>query len=230
MTTRIIGILLFLAAAGVQAQDYLPLETGRFWSYVADDGVKEMKVVGERVTVFGTEVFPIEHPVSDANAGLENYWSKGPGGEVLLWGFFREGWGYLYQPPIAVVAPPLLVGRTWTATFDLYALPDTSFAGTYTIMFEVCEDPVLTLPAGEFATFGIGEAAPAPAGAIVAGYTLWGAVRGAKTASASKWYAADVGEVQYATDRLYRLESWTDEPIHAEPVAWGAVKALYRGD
>ncbi len=123
----IIACILTVTVVGpVAGQDYLPLETGDFWSYIADDGVKEMRIVGEQVPIFQGTPYGIEHTISANNQGLVNYWTSGSDGDVLLWGFFRDGWGRLYQPPISMVDAPLAVGNSWTTTVDIYSLPACS--------------------------------------------------------------------------------------------------------
>lgn len=100
--------LILLLVGPVAAEDYLPLETGNFWNYVAGDGATQMQVVGEPLPVFQGNPYPIVYSGSTDNEGLVNFWTSEPDGGVLLWGFFRQTWGRLYQPPIRMVAPPLV--------------------------------------------------------------------------------------------------------------------------
>lgn len=225
-------IVCFLACSIVGSaagQEYLPLETGNFWSYVADDGAKEMRVVGDQVPVFQGNPYGIEYTISPNNQGLVNYWTSGPDGDVLLWGFFREGWGYLYQPPILMVDAPLSVSKTWTTTTDMYTLPGTIFEQTADFAFMVREAPELTVPAGVFPTYGIGFPDPGAKTFLNGRYTLWGELRTDKDAGVDSWYSLDVGIVQDNLDRFYKLETYTDHPVAVVASTWGSVKALYRG-
>ena len=225
-------ILIIFLASPVTAEDYLPLETGNFWSYITESGAEETLVVGEPVPIFQDYPYPIEYTTGEGgNLGLINFWTSESDGGVLLWGFSRPTWGYLYQPPIRMVDAPLYVGKTWSTTVDMYDLPDTTFFQTATFTFEVFEDPELTLPAGTFPTFGIGDQEPGALSILDGRYTPWGEVTTRNDRGASVWYSLGVGLVQYdGFAGLWQLETWTDDPVGVEVSSWGAVKALYRGE
>ncbi len=186
-----------------------------------------MRVVGEQVPIFQGQ--PYEIVYGESQPGLINYWTSAPDGGVLLWGFSRPTWGILYQPPIRMVDAPLFVGKTWSESVDLYALPDTNFYMTMDFGFEVHEDPELTVPAGAFPTFGIGGPSGGTSTILDGRYTLTGEVVANKSPSANTWYSLGVGMVQDSLDYLYQLETYTDHPVAVEVSSWGAVKALYRG-
>ncbi len=226
----ILACILAVSIVGPAAgQDYLPLETGNFWSYVTDAGFKEMRVVVDQVPVFQGTPYKIEYTISSDNQGLVNYWTSGPDGDVLLWGFFRDGWGRLYQPPISMVDAPLAVGKSWTTTIDFYSLPDTIFMETLDMTYIVQEAPELTVPAGVFPTYGIGSPEPVATTLSAGRYTPWGELVTDKDAGRLSWYSLDVGIVQDDLGRFYKLETYTDHPVAVEVSSWGAVKALYRG-
>lgn len=225
----IILCALLLIVYPAAAEDFLPLETGNFWSYVGDFGAEEMKVVSEQVPIFQGHPYPIEYVTSPGDQGLINYWTSEPDGGVLLWGFFRHTWGYLYQPPLRVLDAPLYVGKTWTVTYDLYSLPDTVFIQTSDITFVVQEDPVLTVPAGEFPTFGIVDNFYGINAALENRCTLSGQSRSQNLRTVYEWYSQGVGVVQTDHTQLLQLETYTDHPVATEVSSWGAVKALYRG-
>jgi hypothetical protein len=230
MKPIILCILILLTAGPVTAEDYQPLATGNFWSYVAESGVEETRVVGEPVPIFQDNPYPLEYTIGDPdNQGLINFWTSESDGGVLLWGFERQTWGILYQPPIRMVDAPLYVGKTWTVTADLYSLPDTVFYQTMEFSFMVHEDPELTVPAGEFPTFGIGDQAPATLALLGGRYNLMGEITTNKDSFVNRWYSLGVGLVQEHLDEIYQLETWTDDPVGVEASSWGAVKALYRG-
>ena len=221
-------ILVFSITGPAAGQDYLPLETGNFWSYVTGGGGEEMRVVGGQVPIFQGTPYGIEYPISDENQGLVNYWTSEPDGDVLLWGFFRDGWGRLYQPPITMVDAPLAVGESWTTTVDIYSLPDTIFMETMDMTYIVQEDPELTVPAGVFPTYGIGTLIPVSTTLSTGRYTLWGEVMMDKDVGRLTWYSLDVGIVQQDFGPIYKLETYTDHPVGVVVSTWGAVKALYR--
>ncbi len=230
MRLFLICYLVLSLVAPVVGQDYLPLETGNFWSYVADGGVEETRVVGDKVPVFHGFPYGIEHPVSPNNQGLVNYWTAGPDGDVLLWGFYRNGWGYLYQPPIVLADAPLSLGKSWTSVVEIYSLPDTNFVQVATFNLVVHEAPELTVPAGVFSTYGIGDPDPGVKSLIDDRFTLWGTLNTNKVATVSLWYSLGVGVVQDQTDRLYKLKDYTDRPVDVEVSSWGELKVLFRGN
>lgn len=231
MKTIIACVLTLILTVPAAADDYLPLATGNFWSYSVEDGTVEMRVVDEQVTIFDTPTFPIVYTESSENEGLINFWTADEDGGVLLWGFWRDTWGMVYDPPIRVVDAPLYVGKTWTNTVDLYALPDTSFYMTGEFTYSVVEDPELNVPAGLFPTFGIGDPDPDPAASsfLDGRYTLSGELRNSGNRGAYHWYSLNVGVVQEIIGNLRQLRTYTDHPVAVESSSWGAVKALYRG-
>ena len=230
MKTAIALILTVTLAGAAVAQDYLPLDPGNFWSYRNDAGLEELRIVVDQVPIFDGNPYAVVYTVSPQNQGLVNYWSTEPDGDVMLWGFYRGSWGYLYDPPIRMLDAPLNVGKSWATDTQVYILPDTIPDQLFVAEFTAYENPVLTVPAGEFPTFGIGPADPAAKAAIRGRYTLWGTVITDKETNANSWYSLGVGEVQYDTGRVYRLETYTDHPVSVETATWGAVKALYRGN
>jgi hypothetical protein len=229
MKPIILCVLILILVGPASGEDYQPLETGNFWSYVAEGGAEEMRVVVEPVPIFNGNPYPLEYTISSSNPGLINFWTSESDGGVLLWGFFRHTWGYLYQPPIRVVDAPLFVGKTWTSTVDLYALPDTTFFRTASFTYEVLENPELTVPAGIFDTFGISMTSNDMNAIFEGSFTPWGESRTSNSRDVDRWYSLDVGVVQDNLDHLYQLETYTDHPVAIEASSWGAVKALYRG-
>jgi hypothetical protein len=137
----------------------------------------------------------------------------------------------LYQPPIQEVDAPLYVGKTWSTTVDIFALPDTTFYMTMEFTYTVHEDPELTVPAGVFPTFGIGIPDPDPgAKTFLDGrFTLRGEAKSDMRYEVPRWYSLGVGIVQEYLGSLYQLRTYTDHPVAVENSSWGSVKALYRG-
>ena len=214
MKFLILFVLVVMLSAPVTAQDYQPLAPGNFWSYRLDDGSQELRVVGEMVPMFGTMVYPIAYQISNANPTLVNYWSTGPDGDLLLWGWSRGPFGYLYQPPITAVDSPLSLGKTWTnSDVQLYALPDTLPHLVMDFDYQVLENTLLTVPAGAFDSFGVGDPPPPKSILFDGRFNLLGEAVGLKTGEDVRWYAADVGVVEEYMDAVYQLETYTDHPI-----------------
>ena len=227
----VIALMISLTMAGTAiAEEFLPLEPGNFWSYRDAAGLEELQVVTGQVPIFDANPFAIEYTDSPENQGLINYWSTEPDGDILLWGFFVDGWGYVYQPPIRMLDAPLNIGKSWSTTTLFHTLPDTLPYQTFEAAFTAYEEPVLTVPAGEFTCWGIGPSDPATKAAHQGRYTLWGTVVSDKNAGPDTWYSPGVGVVQYGVGSLLKLETYTDHPVGVQISSWGAVKALYRGD
>ena len=228
MKPMILCTLIILLAGPAYAEDYLPLETGNFWSYVSDEGLYDMRVVLDPVPLLDGNPYPIEYIISTNNQGLVNYWTSEPDGGVLLWGFWRETWGIAYDPPIRMVDAPLFVGKAWNNTVESYSLPDLVPYMTFDFNYTVSEDPVLTVPAGEFPTFGIGEPDPEGKRLLDGRFTLCGELITDKTVVVDNWWSLGVGIVQENLGGLMKLETYTDHPVAVEVSSWGEVKALYR--
>ncbi len=52
MKPIIVCFLILILVGPAAGEDYQPLETGNFWSYVAEGGAEEMRVVAEPVPIF----------------------------------------------------------------------------------------------------------------------------------------------------------------------------------
>lgn len=222
-----LSLLLPLPAA---AQDYHPLVPGYFWSYLRDDGMHEMMIVGDMVPVFGNMVYPIGHPGLDPFQNLVNYWSTGPDGDLLLWGWSRGTFGYLYQPPIVVLDSPLVMGKSWSTTVDLYAVTDSSYVETREFPYAVYDHANITVPAGSFDSWGVGYGPSSSKTMYDGRYNLMGEAVGLKSEGVERWYAEGVGVVEEYLFQVYRLETYFDHPVASEATTWGSVKALYFGN
>jgi hypothetical protein len=230
MKSLVVLVLLLICAAPAAAEDYLPLETGNFWSYVTQNGDHEMRVVAGQVPILQGTPYAIEYLISPNDQGLVNYWSLGPDGDVLLWGFFRDGWGYVYQPPVVLVDAPLVVGKNWSTTLDVISLPDTTYITTAEFQYVAAEAQDVTVPAGTFSSFGIDSPDPDTKSLLDGRYTLWGTKVNDKANAELTWYSLGVGIVQEKFSDLLMLETYTDQPVATEVTTWGGVKALYRGN
>lgn len=222
-------IALALVATTCPAQHYLPLTTDNFWTYRLDSGLLETRVVGALVEFHGRTAYPIEYVVSPANQGLVNYWSPAPGGGALLHGFTRPTLGAWYEPPLLWVEGELAVGQTWTQESDFYILPSGAWYGRWEFGGEVLAAETLTVPAGDFACFGLRSFANGPPKAMFGGaYDLSGQVAAGKSDLVERWVSRDVGIVKEELDGTYRLEDYFGPPVAVSSVTWGAVKALFR--
>ncbi len=223
----LLACLFFLGVSSLFAEEFLPLEIGNYWSYLAEDGMVETKVISEQATIFGQDVFVIEYTESSQNLGLRNFWTGGEDGDVFLHGFNR-GWGFIYDPPIQIVDAPLYVGKTWTTEFAVYALPDTSYQTTWEVTYVVLEEGVYQVGAGSFPGYGLGTVEPEVGLGLRQGFSLSGQVEDSAQRDADFWFSDGVGEIQYDTDHLYMLESYSGGTVATEPLAWDGVKALFR--
>jgi hypothetical protein len=233
--TSILCAALIVASMGADAipshaQSYLPLAVGNRWTY---DGVSghEVRVITGTATVRGRAMFVMSFEESAGNEGLDNYWLIEPDGDVLLGGFFRnvEHWGLAYDPPVRMVNVPLSVGAIWTTPVSYYTLPDTTLGGTFDITMEVFGDSVLTVPAGTFSAFGIGQSPQggAPAVIVRGAFELDGTVQVAG-GSAQDWYSDGVGDVQFGFGGdQFKLTSYAF-PTPTSALSWGRLKRLYR--
>jgi hypothetical protein len=209
------------------ADDYLPLQMGNRWEYTSSEGDETREVTGT-IQLWGEEVYVIEYPESVFNLGLENYWTTNPEGDVFLWGFWRDDdtWGMLYFPPIPMADAPLYLNKTWSHTFAVYELPDTNYIAENEIGFAVYSEGIISVPAGDFYAYGIGQFLPLGAGVLgdhsVTGERVFDEPRQEPT----HWYSDGLGEVQYQATDLYQLVSF-DQPVAVAQMSWGAVKALY---
>jgi hypothetical protein len=220
------GALLALCAAPVYSTEYLPLALGNRWSYETVEGSTDVQTVVGTTSIWGTSTYVIDYTESTFNEGLENYWTSGADGDVILWGFYRSigEFGVLYDPPVLGVDAPLFVGKTWTVQTNIYELPDTTFLAPSTLVFTVYEDTALALPAGVFQAFGIGYVWDSPMSTSLTG-TLSRTLRGAE---ASDWYSDGTGLVQYSSgSQLFQLTG-LDVPTSASNTSWGAIKGLFK--
>lgn len=229
MKKLLVVMALTLVAASCPAQNYLPLEPGNFWSYLLDSGLLETRVVGEEIPFHGRLTYPIAYVVSPSNQGLVNYWSAAPGGGVLLHGFTRAVMGAFYEPPLLFVDGTLEVGQTWTQQADFYILPSGAYYGRWDFGAEVLAHETRTVPAGDFACFGLRNFFYGPPKSPFGGtYDVCGQVAAGKSDLVEYWVSQGVGVVEEQVDGAYRLAGYTGHPVATSSMSWGAVKALFR--
>jgi hypothetical protein len=220
-------------APAVRAQAYLPLTAGTTWVYQGTAGAHETQTVTGITTLLGHDYAVITYSNSTSNTGLENYWSTNAEGDVFLAGFNRalDNFGVVYDPPLLYVDAPLALGKTWSSSTTPYFLPGMTPQGPFTLGRAVYEETGLDVPAGHFATFGIGQyLVTGPAlrlPAIAAGQLALDGTLVSPTGAANEWFAAGVGQVQYVVDDRYQLVS-LGIPTPVAASTWGRVKAAYR--
>jgi len=207
---------------------WFPMHIGNQWDYVRSDGANEVLTFTRTTTFGGREVFVLTYAPSPNNLGLENYWSAGPDGDVLLSGAFRydDDFGLLYDPPLPLVDVPLALGKRWTQTTRVTRLPDMVDLGTHTFGWEVYSEGFVSVPAGLHFAYGIGQTIPTAVLDHAPELDITGR-RLSAGPSATDWWSDGLGEVQYHSDALYRLTTF-NFPTPTSATTWGAVKALYR--
>jgi hypothetical protein len=229
------------APAGPARAEWLPLVIGNQWQYVDDTEDPHVEVITEQVHVRGRHMF-VKSYVGGQDDGLINFWMLDTDGGVLLGGYYRASYpfGLIYEPPVRLFPGSPVVGAEWTTHAIAYSIPDNVFFAEFDLYWAVAEAVSLSPPAGTFQCFGVGQVAPpivGPASALAPEGQSWGldgrVVRGALgvlgtgPASATEWYADDIGLVQYNTGVPYVLQSY-DVTVPAVASSWGRIKGLYR--
>ena len=217
--------VLVLASPALGHGPFLPLATGNTWTYFSDYGEETTEIIGQ-TDQFGPQVWVKEVLVSPENEGLQNMWTSSTEDGVFLHGFWR-GWGYFYDPPIKVADADMTLGDTWSTTVDFYTLPDMTYAETHTLSFEVYEEGIVAVPAGEFLAYGVGGALPPVLERDGATYTLSGERRRPGSRNADSWWSLGVGEVQYSGYGFNVLHSYAVQTVPTESRNWSDVKALF---
>lgn len=230
------ALLALAAGPGGAHAAWLPLQVGFEWSYVDTGDDPHLEVITETGHVRGRPVY-VKSYVGGQDDGLFNFWQEGPGGSVLLAGYYRPAYpfGLVYEPPVQVFPAQPSIGLSWTTHTVAIAIPDDAFYAEFDIDWSVQEQVTLQVPAGGFPCFGVGPVPPSPALAAPDGLALGldGRVLAAAPSalapgpsSATEWYADGVGLVQYDTGERYVLQS-ANLPTPAARSSWGRLKRLY---
>jgi hypothetical protein len=228
-----IGAMIFISLGTspvfAQSEPYRPLNIGNWWEYHGTGGEHEVQRVARVDSIWGDKVCVVHYEQSTNNEGLENYWTSKADGGLLLWGWNRtlDGTGLLYEPPIVYIDAPLSLGKTWISTCNVYKLPDTTYIGTLNIEFCVYEEGYISVPAGDFYSFGIGITSDSLPFSVsyandagskkstgLDGRTFRGlhALAGehpgtSQESGAGNWYCLGRGEVQYGSSEFLQLNA-----------------------
>jgi hypothetical protein len=228
-STLLVWVAVLSLQGNVLSEDYLPLATGNQWIYAGAEGARETLHVTGRVVLWGAEVWATRYENSTYNEGLVDFWTVDSDGDVNLWGFaLQDGSGILYKPSVKVLDAPLYAGKEWSQIVMWYQLPDTTFGGWFNFTSRVDEEVDLVVPAGTFDSFGISHTIGSGlSGSFPEGLKLTGRICGTSGRESMDWWADEVGEVQYQSDELYQLYSYS-QPTWTRSSTWGGIKALYR--
>jgi hypothetical protein len=223
-----------LPPSPVHAAPWLPLGLGTRWEYRGVAGSHQVETITGFPVLHGRTVAAKSYS-EGVDAGLENYWLLAPDGSVLLAGFNNPSaaLAILYEPPIRLLPVPPVVGPGSFVTTTIFNLFTDAVLGTFPLRYDVSEEVQLTLPAGLFHTFGVGQAISLPSPQSVAGRTLSLDGRTIGRAGSSifsvtttDWFSEGVGEVQYLASDVYQLVSF-GEPTATARSNWTAVKRLF---
>lgn len=197
-----------------------------------------MTIVGER-TVFG--VTTRVRRQEEQTQTYENFWTDDATGNLFLHGAvnYTYGVGWMFAPPIQMVASPLSLGRAWTTegvqAYDLDGTPWGSDPFAYPL--RVFTEGSLSVPAGPFYAYGVGSDATAPPllGRDGRSFDLLGRRVEPESAKrdgeATDWYSEGVGVVQMRTtaDEAQAFKLVSHGPsVAAETPTWGKIKNAYR--
>lgn len=228
-------LALSLCAGASPAASWMPLTIGNTWEYQGDAGGHQVETITGFSAVRGRGV-AVKHYAEGADAGLENYWLLAADGSVLLAGFYSPaaGFGYAYEPPIRFLPVPPVVGQQPLQLVTVHDIVTDAVVSTPTLRYDVTEATLLTLPAGTFSTFGVGQmyTLPGPGADSGVRMTLDGRIVRTPSKSiyywvTSDWFAEGTGIVQYDTGELFQLVAF-DHPTPTAQSSWGALKRLYR--
>lgn len=230
----IIALAAFVSPRPALADPWLPLDLGTRWEYRSVGGSHQVETITGFPVLHGRTV-AAKHYSEGVDAGLENYWLLAPDSSVLLAGFNNPSaaLAVLYEPPIRLLPVPPVVAPGPFVTTTIYNLFTDAVLGVFPLRYDVTEEVQLTLPAGSFHAFGVGQAIMLPAPRLAAGRTL--SLDGRTidpggssiyAVSTTDWFSEGVGEVQYQADDLYQLISFGG-PTPTARSSWTAVKRLF---
>jgi hypothetical protein len=224
--------------SAAQPFDYHPLELGSQWYYENAIGDwQSMVIVGDE-TILGsvTRVRRQEEAIQT----FENFWTRDQSGNLFLHGARNLTFDFemAYLPPIRMVDAPLYLGKYWvTEGVELYDLDGNPMGSSIDYALQVYFEGDITVPAGEFYAYGVGEVIDRLEFRNDKGErfdVLGRCLREAdppERDQATEWYADGIGLVQHTyvvpPEAWWQLQ-WWEQPTPALPMTWGAIKAGYR--
>jgi hypothetical protein len=223
--------------AAAQPPDYFPLTPGLLWQYESAEGSTWTIQTGGVQQVLGIQTRILLETISTPELQIVlNFWTVDAQGRVFLHGAMNLSNPFVaaYQPPIQWLDAPLTVGALWSTTFDYYdSLEGGIPVGSGTVVYTCNDEADLTVPAGVFHAFEVGEILPPPLvlrdGKVfdVRGYCLGESGTPAER-DGGRWYSDGTGLVQQDyLGETFQLMSWNG-PIATRAATWGRVKSLYR--
>jgi hypothetical protein len=225
---RLFFIVLMLVAAGAAAAaTFLPMHDNARWTYRNSTAQTMTITVLGQATIHGMSTIEMRWVLPDQT--YRNYWTSDRNGNVYLNGAINEDGGFqaAYEPPIHWLPTAEASARCWSTASRMFPdLDGSSSAGTpLEIEFCIVGGGLVSTPAGVFETVAIGADTGIPSAKDVAGYDIFGRrIANAAKVSTTEWFSLDVGMVRNDEWELVSYEEITAD----EPLAWGAVKALYR--
>jgi hypothetical protein len=238
-SVALLPIVMGLAgAAAAQPPDYFPLTPGLLWEYESAQGSTWTILAGGVQEVLGVPTRILEETISIPELQLvQNFWTVDAQGLVFLHGAVNLTHPFVaaYQPPIQWLDAPLTVGASWGTTFDYYDnLAGGTPIGAGTVVFYCNDEADLTVPAGVFHAFEVGEIVPPPPimvrdGQVFDARGYWlGKANKEEGRDEGRWYNDGTGLVQQDyLGEMFQLTSWNG-PVAAQGASWGQVKSLYR--
>jgi len=217
------------------AGDWLPLSIGNRWEYRGVGGAHQVETITGQTTVRGRTV-AVKYYAEGVDAGLENYWYLDPDGSVRLAGFKNPGGlAYAYEPPVRILhAPPVVGIIDLPSAIDVHDLLTDALLFTTFFSYDVAEHVSLTLPAGTFDSWGVGQVITLPSPGLKSGSRLGIDGRTMASSGASiysldetDWFSEGTGDVQYRSSELMQLVAF-GRPTPVLATSWGTLKRLYR--
>ncbi len=221
--------VMVLGASASLAGDYLPLEVGNWWHYVSTSGFPEYSEISEMETILGWEVYVLAHSIGGGDPYLRNFWTIGDNGKILLHGYDRGTFGFMYDPPIVAFDPSVAVGDSWTSTFDAFSYLDGSLVLSGEATYMIFETGVYEVEAGSFPATAVGEIDNQLLRESLRGFTLEGQPLPEPTREARYWYSENVGLIKYLTiDGMVTLDNYFGNNVPTTSNSLEGIKALYR--
>lgn len=223
---------LFAGTFAAAESPYFPLSEGWSWTYTGDgndiasawiEGVQQVQ--GIETTILHWQFTGV------MNDYVEQYYTVDIEGNVFIHGGHAVDVGLIasYDPPILYLPSSLALNTEWCSTFQMYEdLEGTIPVGdSLEICFKVYSVDQLTVPAGTFMAYGVGQFLPGTLMNPSVERDVFGRRNDWIGRNASDWFAEDVGAVYFNIYQSFELVSWTEPPTPERSTTWGEIKALF---